>query len=106
MLAETPSLGLDMGAVIIILLMLVGLVGLVVAGFVCAPRAGRGSRAALVVWIVALVPEILLSLASVAAIARGELDPAVLLFPGMVAAQVHMFVRARADGGGGTAPRG
>jgi hypothetical protein len=96
-LAETVSL--DGGALliglVIALLALAVLAAVVTLGFVLAPRAARGSRAAIAGWVVVLAVEGLLCAGSVAAVIRGNLSMFVFLFPAVVAGQVACFVAAR-----------
>jgi hypothetical protein len=96
-LAETPGIGIDAGALLLGLLAAAVVVGLFVAGFLAAPRAGKGSRPALVVWIVALVAEGLACVGSVLAVVDGELNFSVLIAPVSVGVQVVMFRQARPE---------
>ena len=97
MLAETVSI--DGGAIllfaIVLLLIAAVAVAIVVFGFVLAPRAGRGSRRALVWWVIVLVLEVLYALGSVAGIMSGDFTVLVLLPPAIIACQVAMFLQAR-----------
>jgi hypothetical protein len=92
--AETVSL--DAGALLLGLLVILIVVGIFVAGFLCAPVAGRGSRLALAVWIVALVVEGLASVGAVLTAVDGHFSLALLIPPTAVGVQAAMFVQARA----------
>lgn len=100
MLAEAISLdgGALLVALLIALAVLAAIAGVVVLGFVLAPRAARGSTAALAGWMAVLLAEGLVCLASVAAIFRTGLSLYLLVPPAIVAAQVLRFVDARRAG--------
>ena len=94
-LAET--VGIDAGAILLGLLAIVAVVALVVAGFVCAPRAARGSRLAMAVLVVALVVEAVGCINAVVYVLRGNFDISVLVPFAVVVGQVALFVQARPD---------
>ena len=99
MLAEAVSI--DGGTLLLILaaLLLVFAIGvaIIVFGFVLAPRAGRGSRRALVWWVVIVAVEVLYALGGVAVIFDGGFSLSLLVPPAIIAGQVAIFVQARKD---------
>jgi hypothetical protein len=99
MLGETVSI--DGGTLLLILAALVLVlalsVAIVVFGFILAPRAGRGSRRALVWWVIIVALESLYALGAVAAVLSGDFSLFVVLPPAIIACQVAMYVQARKD---------
>ena len=96
-LAETISI--DAGALLLGLVVIVAGLALVVAGFFCAPRAARGSRLALGVWVAALVLEVAVLVSTIPAVLGGAFD--LLLVPiAVITGQAVLYLRARAEGRG------
>lgn len=99
MLAETVSI--DGGTLLLILvvglLFLAMSVAVVVFGFVLAPRAGRGEGRALGWWVGIVALEGLYCVGSLVAVLGGDFTPGIVLPLLIVAAQVAIFLRARAD---------
>ena len=99
MLAEPVSI--DGGTLLLILvvglLFLAMSVAVVVFGFVLAPRAGRGEGRALGWWVGIVALEGLYCVGSLVAVLGGDFTPGIVLPLLIVAAQVAIFLRARAD---------
>ncbi len=92
-LAEAISV--DAGVILLALLAIVAVVALVVAGFICAPRAARGSRVAMAVFVLALLVESVGCLNALVYVLRGNFDICVLVPFAVVVCQVAVFVGAR-----------
>ncbi len=92
-LAETISI--DAGALLLALLAVVAMVALVVAGFICAPRAAKGSRVAMAVFVLALLVEGIGCLNALVYVLRGNFDISVLVPFAVVVCQVAVFAGAR-----------
>ena len=100
-LAETVQI--DTGTVVLILvifgLIVAAGVAIVVLGFVLAPRAGRGSSAAMGWWLFALSLEVLWCVGSLSFIVRGEFTVWVVVPPVLLAAQLALYFQAKRDAG-------
>ena len=100
MLAEAVSLdgGALAIALVIALVMLTAVVVVVVCGFVLAPKAAQGLPRAMGGWIAALALEGLVWLGSLPALLQGAISVFAILIPGIVIAQVALFLSARRQG--------
>ncbi len=100
MLAEAVSL--DGGALLVVLVIglvvLAAIVVVIVEGFVLAPKAARAIPRAMGGWLAALALEGLIWLASLPALLQGAVSVFAILIPGIVIAQVALFLSARGDG--------
>lgn len=102
MLAETPTF--TSGEILLILLVLVGVVAVAVATFALgclwAWRAGRGSKPALVGWVVVASLEVLFLLPTLPGSLKGELF-AVAPPLGALTCQVVLYLTAKGKLGAG-----
>lgn len=100
MLAETPTF--TSGEMLLILLVLVGVVAVAVTTFALgcfwARRAGRGSKPALVGWLVVASLEVLFLLPTLPGVLRGELFVTAVPL-GALACQVALYLTARGERG-------
>ena len=106
LLAEAISL--DAGEVAAILIAFAVfcavVIAVVVLGFIWAGKGGRGSERAFVGFLIVVALEGLFVLPALFAVAANRTSPLVLVGPAILAAQVAVYLKARAATRGGPPP--